>query len=259
MALCFALLVCGGCSLFLSTSDLSDANGTDAGATDGPPPVVDEAGRDSAPAGDAGGRFCQSLSPAPKHCADFDDGNLLSFFDDVQREPTPTTASVAPDEGGVRAAIANADGCSYARLTKTVPSSGAGMRIRFNVMPVAPWPKDQIFFFLKLEDGAGECGFLLHLDGEGAGGQLHVQWGDPEQDDGVDWTELPKVGAWSEMGIELAAANPPTVTVSVDGKKAMSQAFPQCTFGTGVYVAMGLHCASGTAAVRYDDVVIDYP
>jgi hypothetical protein len=259
MALCCALLVCGGCSLFLSTSDLSEPEPADGGATDGPPPVVDEAGRDSTPPVEAGGPFCKSLSPTPKHCVDFDDGNLLAFFDEVHREPSTTTTTVVAEEGGVRAAIANADGCSYARLTKTLPTPGPGMRIRFKLMPVAPWPRDQIFFFLNLEDGAGDCGLLLHLGEQGTGGDLHIQWGDPEQNDTVGWVELPKVGEWSEIGLELGDANPPTATVTVNGKKAMSQSFPQCTFGTGVYVAMGFHCASGTAAVRYDDLVIDYP
>lgn len=262
-ALCCALLLCGGCSLFLSTSDLAndtpDGGGPIDAAVDGPPVVVGDGGIDTGTSAEAGGPFCQSLSPAPKLCADFDDNNLLSIFDDVLREPSTTTTVVA-EEGGVRAAIDGATGCAYARLAKTIQTNGAGMRIRFKMKPSAPWVNDEIHFILNLEQGAKDCGFFLHL-GDGAGSaQLHVQWGSPEQNDGVGWAVLPKVGEWNEIAIELGTTDPPTVAIAVNGKPSLpATPFSQCSFGSRVYVGMGFHCSSGTAEARYDDLVIDYP
>lgn len=265
-ALCCALLLCGGgCSLFLSTSDLTGEEAPDGGpATDGSfdaPATVDDGGRtDTGPASEGGGAFCATLSPAPKHCADFDDGNLLGFFDEVLRDPSNGTTTVVAENGGVRAAIDAAGSCSYARLTKTLPTSGQGMRVRFKVKPNAPWPKDQIFFFLNLEDGLNDCGFLVHLGEAGGAADLHVQWGNPEQNGGAGFLEAPKVGEWSEIGIDFANVTTPTADVTVNGKPVVtSETFPQCAFGSSVYVAMGFHCSSGTAEVQYDDLVIDYP
>ena len=263
-ALCCALLVCGGCSLFLSTNDLAgdapDGGGPIDASADGPPTVVSDGGTDTGPSNDAAVSFCKSLSPAPKHCADFDDGNLIGVFDKVVRDPSATTTVVA-ESGGVRAAINGADGCTYAALAKTVPASGQGMRIRFKVKPTASsWPKDLIYFFMNLEDGLNDCGFLLHLGENGDYAWLHPQWGNPEQNDSTDFLAVPKVGEWSEIGIDFAAVSTPTISITVNGKPAItSKAYGQCTFGSGVYVAMGFHCASGTGEVQYDDLVIDYP
>lgn len=245
----------------LSTSDLADEAPLDA-SVDAPSSA--EGGADVSPESSGGGDarvpFCQSLSPAPKHCVDFDDGNLLGFFDQVVRDPPNATTTLVADDGAARVAIDGADGCAYARLTRTVPAPGRGMRVRFKVKPSASWAKDKIYFFMNLEGGQGDCGLLLHLGDFGSSAQLHVQWGNPEQNDFNPWTEIPKVGEWSEIGIELAATDPPTVAATVNGMKAMSsKALSQCSFGSGVYVGMGFHCAAGTAEVRYDDLVIDYP
>jgi hypothetical protein len=263
VALCCAGLALAGCSLLLSTSDLNEQSSPDGG---GPTPTTD-AGADApantdaagdAPVGtpDGGGPFCKSLSPAPKYCADFDDGNVLAFFDGAHRDPMSTTNIVA-DNGAARIAMANATGCTYARLEKTLPASAAGMKVRFRVRPTAPFTEDEIFANLFIGEGDVGCALLLHVDPNG--GSLQVQYGNPQMDDGYDWAVAPKVGEWSDVSIDLAASTIPTVTIRVNGQPAMAKTLSQCSFGAETWLALGLHCASGTAELRYDDVVVDYP
>lgn len=266
MALSCVTLASAGCSLLLSTSDLSEQAG---GADGGGPPIVTEAGIDaSAPSDggtdalvippDANARFCETLSPAPKFCADFDGtgpvhegwGNVLIDPDNVG---VVVRDALGRDRSSLLAKLTAPQACSYARPTKTFPTTGFGLRVSFSFRPSSPWTNDAVFSLMNAEEG--DCGVLFHFDGVTA--RVHFQYG-ADANDFFDWNAAPKLDAWSK--IESAIDLDGNLTIALDGKTVFTQLLPElCKPGTEVYFAPGFHCENAVHEARYDDVIVDYP
>src|SRR5262249_7637490 len=82
-----ALIALAGCRSVIGIDDLPPRTDTDAGPEAAGP--------------DAGPRFCDTVTPKPELCADFDDdGPLEAMFDNAKIVPDPGVAgggSIAPD------------------------------------------------------------------------------------------------------------------------------------------------------------------
>jgi hypothetical protein len=268
-ALCFVAIASAGCSLLLSTSDLSEEARPDAGAS-----PAGEAGADAptTPAGDAGSdalavdaadasglRFCESLVPAPKFCADFDGtGPVTESWDTAIIDPAAAGSlardPLGRDRASLLAKLVAPQSCSYVRPAKTFPTNGLGLRVAFAFRPSSPWIGDAVFSLMSAE--GGDCGILFHFDGAGA--RTHFQYGNPEQDVFYDWDGAPKVDVWSR--IEAAIDKSGALTVKLGDDVVFSQSLPlACTPGSEIYVAPGFHCEGDAHEARYDDVIVDYP
>lgn len=105
IALCCAAIGLAGCSLLLSTSELNEPGAAPAEA--GTPSPAEGGADGSSSSGDAssdgasGRRFCETLSPAPKHCSDFDKAGdaVNAGWNDVAIDP-PSVGSVTLDAIG---------------------------------------------------------------------------------------------------------------------------------------------------------------
>ena len=269
-ALCFVAVASAGCSLLLSTSDLGGEPGPDSGA--GESSTVTEAGRADAPgtvdggtdalvrAPDANARFCETLSPAPKFCADFDGtGTVDEGWDNVTIDPAGVGSvtrdtTLGRDRSSLLTKLTAPQSCSYARPAKTFETSGLGTRVSFSFRPSSPWVGDAIFLLMNAE--GGDCGILFHLNGGAA--FVHFQYGQPEKNDFFDWSASPKADVWTK--IDAAIDTNGMITIALDGNKVLSMLVPDaCAPGTKLYVAPGLHCENDVREIRFDDFVVDYP
>jgi hypothetical protein len=266
MALCFAAVASAGCSLLLSTSDL-----TEPGPDGGTPSPTGEAGADGGGDATTDGplvspdgsvRFCQTLSPAPKFCADFDGtGAVDEGWDGTVIAPDDTVGSITRDALGrdrssALAKLTDPVSCSYARLAKTFPTSGFGMRVSFSFRPSSPWTTDAIISLFNAEGDTADCGILYHFHPGLA--QLHLQYGTPEANDMFEWDGAPALDAWSTIDTTIDTNG--ILTIVLNGKKVLTRALPEgCKPGPEVYVAPGFHCEQDVHEARYDDVVVDYP
>jgi hypothetical protein len=269
MALCLVAVASAGCSLLLSTSDLTEA-GPDGGT--GPSPTG-EAGADGATSGDAttdapvvspdgSARFCETLSPAPKFCADFDGtGAVHEGWDTTVISPDDTVGSLARDALGrdrssLVAKLTAPQSCSYARVAKTFPTSGFGMRVSFAFRPASPWTTDSIISLFNAEGDNADCGILYHFEVGLA--RVHLQYGNPEANDMFEWDGAPALDAWSTIDTTIDPNG--ILTIVLNGKKVLTLDLPAgCTPGNEVYIAPGFHCEQEVHEARYDDVIVDYP
>lgn len=261
-ALFCACLALAGCSLFLSTSDYAGADPTgvatpDASeASDAPaPPPADEGGLADGNRPDApGDAFCASLNPKPKFCADFESAAVSDGWDTVFIDPDAVGAVTKTPTGGLSTKITGSTGCSYARVEKKLPVSGAGVRVAFAMKPIVPFDADRIFFFARLNGGAG-CAILFHVSPTDA--HLHEQYGAPEQNDIWAWDRHPAIGTWTNIGVDFQTN---AIAIDVDGMPASTHALSDgCAYGNQLIVGFGFHCAAGSFEMQYDNIVVDYP
>jgi hypothetical protein len=271
IALCCASVVLAGCSLLLSTSDLSEPGTPDAAPSS-------EAGLDAPGSADSssdgtaidapGVRFCASLSPPPKFCADFDGpgASVDDGWDDVEVEP-PSGTSVTLDpmgRAGASALMTVDDnlGCAYSRLGKTFFTNGKGARFSFSYRPTGV-TDDSIFAFWDLRGDGADCGIFFRLettDGQTvSAAATHFQYDNGMRDDIFEWISAPKLGVWSKIEAEIASDGS-SIAVILDGDPVSRQTIPAgCTFGSTSYFAPGFHCEDRAHEARFDDVVVDYP
>jgi hypothetical protein len=262
---CVALLS-GGCSLLLSTSDFSE-DATDAGApveasspADAPSLLETSTDAPVVPPDGGGPRFCASLSPAPKFCADFDgEGAVDEGWNGLTIDPTSagtvTRDPLGRDRSSLLVKLTAPKECSYVRPGKSFVTTGKGMRISFSFRPSSPWDSDAIFAFIKLESPQGGCSILHHLE-SATSANLHFQYG--VENDLYAWNAVPKLDTWSR--VETSFGSDGSISIKVDGVDALTRGLdPACTFGDSVYVALGFHCEDAVHEARFDDVVIDYP
>jgi hypothetical protein len=261
-------LASAGCSLLLSTSDLSEQAVPDSGT---PPPGA-EAGADGADTADArtdavvvprdgSARCCETLSPPPKFCADFDgNGAVDEGWDDVTIAPENVGAlsrdALARDRSSLLVKLTAPQSCSYVRPAKTFPSSGFGLRVSFSFRPSSPWTTDAIFALLGAAGQGADCAMLFHFD-EGKA-SLHLQYGSPPVDETFVWDGAPPLDVWSTIETTIDPAG--DLTIALGGKKVLTLPLPDgCKAGPEVYFAPGFHCEQTAHEARYDDVVVDYP
>lgn len=259
------------CSL-IYRSDLDDARQ--------PPPAVADSGPERGEQGDAAavdaGTAAESGTgtggcaayPTASFCDDFD--RKLNVSDGWDALPLDEGArglfdSVAYSEPrSFRATLTDAPTCRYGRLEKKWTGVGTKwVRASFRVRPQAPWRGGAGYAFL----GTAGCSIVMGLDEDGptVSANINAQYladgvlrNDVRALDGAPYPE-----AWTDVIYELTA---------VDGHAKLNVKFvhpdaeatdtthdlPQCKLAGEVELDLGYHCTSGTHAIRYDDVRLDW-
>lgn len=246
-----------GCTLFTSLGGLSGDPGpladasADAGASDAPAEANDAA--------DASGPFCQTLSPAPRLCADFEDGVLTGFFDVVRSEPPARVVELEPQPNGslsVRAVVGEgAGGCAYADLRLTEKRTIRELHVSFalrNGDRDGGAVGSEFQRVLRVDP----CGIMLEANAADA----HVQ-----TSDGSFSLGKPIVpGVWTRVGLDLIATDDgkTTLDVTLDGQPARVRAtLATCDIAswTEYSLSVGFFCTpvSDPRELAFDDVVLD--
>lgn len=282
IGLCCAAFGLAGCSLlFASNLDAEgDAPASDAAtaaetsaASDAPiTPPVDasasdgDASVDASPDGST--RFCSTITPTPKFCADFDDPGMKvedgwsRVFMSPQNVGAVELTDVARDGKAMSVKMNGAPACSYTRIEKEFPTTGKDMHVSFSMRPTTPWTTDAIYAVVRfLEASTIKCQIFLHLgqnQNVPASGDIHFQYPPGPIDDVFNTNAYPKGDVWSKIDLTIRAAG--SVLLTVDGQIATDRLFPNgCSFGDAAMVGFGYHCENASPEIRFDDVVVDYP
>jgi hypothetical protein len=231
-----------------------------------PPAPSADGGALDAEVADAGSSGCSRLSPQPKHCWDFDRGDLREGWsgqeinleagafelDDAVAVSSPFSARVLVKP--------SPPACSYLKVSRSVAAAVDRALLAFHVR-------------LGSADGtnaSGAAAALLDLKSGPQQVALYVVVGRNEsqimeQVGGVSIShsfELLPIGQWRHL--ELAFRAPSSVALRVGGKSAvtfeLSVAFASTI--TSLEASVGAHClAAGSTEpteIRFDDVVLDY-
>jgi len=252
---------------------LIEADGGDGGS---PPAPGEDSGAD-APAldagpdvkVDAGPPFCSALSPAPKFCDDFDDGDLSDDWDftnvilpSTLVLDTATFAS-APASMHVQTKTLAAMQNGPAHLRRTIFATAVHPRLSFSAFyastsitsgAVAIASLDvslSHFFTLYLRDAPGDgtsdpAVVLEEIDGSAT--IRHVL------------PKAPPAGVWTRIGIDVDLVRG-RATVSYGGEKVLDDEVVSMNGGEEVTVRVGAVYVFGPAApfeAVIDDVVVDY-
>jgi hypothetical protein len=232
-----------------------------------PPADAGSDAPDAAP--DAGPGFCASLSPAPKFCDDFDDGDLADDWTVSTARAGFSrllldTAEVKSAPASLRAesnAIASVGDSANASLRKTVLVASSHIRLAWSAkLPVTSITTGAVaicgvdvalnrFYTLWLrdEDAASPSASLVE-EIDGAVTARHVL-GQP-----------PPAGAWTRIAVDLDLANG-RASVSFDGAKALDSVAITPGAGSEVTVRLGNVYVKGPQPKfvgNYDDVVLDW-
>lgn len=259
------------CSLFTDLGQLSggegaEGGGDDAGSGDGGVPVNDGAAPDAS-VGD--GAFCQSRSPAPMFCRDFDDGGL-GGWDDIQEDPGGAIAhdpvASSPPGSAVITLAPSSPECTYVRLTK-----------RF----LAPLSKWTLEFDLRLGDTSAQPRYPGHylatvwtdISGDACGLLFSPSPSSPNLLEQIYYADggaqninhllqgNPTPGEWHRITLR-AELSAPRFTVAIDGQP-LAKEVPlsgSCKGSGPVSVRLGYHCAKSIGdplEVRIDNVTFD--
>lgn len=215
---------------------------------------------------DAGLGYCRSLTPKPKFCDDFDDGDLTNDWD----QATAIGGSVMDlDDSSWRSSP-----FSFHVLTKALPAASSGnvllrktvlgnvgqARLAFSAFfPTVTLTKGAIaiatldvslnhFFTLNLRDQDGTAPAASLEEYVGGTFTRHLL------------TRLPPAGAWTRIVIDLDFVNG-RANVSFDASKALDAEPITALVGTETTVRLGGVYVEGPSDVfeaRFDDVVIDF-
>ncbi len=256
------------CGLFPSLDGLSsgepDASPTSDAAT------ADAPGADAAD----GGRWCDSLSPKPMFCDDFDDQGPLTRWTDqfvredasVGRDPSAFTSSpnallalspAAQNPSSAVVYLETADTKSKVhvaydmRIDARDPSVGYAeinyIRFDLSTVPFA--------IYLRVYDGTSSTSTLTSE-------AYLADGGIPAHD--VPLSGSPRFDAWTRVAVDLdLASTPHTLSITVDGQPAGSQTLEPDLYSPGpVRVNLGIgytgYPTTGAWSIRYDNATIDW-
>lgn len=277
-----ALVSASACSLVLDANvhdpeavaasqdagDASSSTGRDGGG------VVDG---DAAGAGDAGRpdgstpsltKGC-AFDPPRRFCEDFEDGGLTPTWD--LNNPSTKVEYDSLSFAGSRAvkmAMTAAPACSFARIDKNWENTKATALVEthFKVRPSSSAISDngEVNLLALQLDKVGSpdfCSAILSVAPDRV--SVSIQIPPTYADDRHVVNGKVPFDAWSEVGIKVVAGTPLSivVTLQTEGGAVEETSFPapQCpSLGGAVRLGLGLHCESGTAEARYDDVWVDW-
>lgn len=219
-------------------------------------------------AGSDGGPSGCAAYPAAKFCDDFDHKlNVADGWDDLSIDPTASglfdsVAFSAPRS--FRATLENAPDCRYGRLEKRWKGVGTKrIRASFRVRPEGPWKGSAGYAFF----GITSCSVVMGLgeDAPSVSANINAQYldGSTLENDVRDLDGAPYPDEWTDVFYEF---------VAVDGHAKLTVGFvhpggevtdkthdlPQCKLVGDLELDLGYHCSSGTHAIRYDDVRVDW-
>jgi hypothetical protein len=259
---------CGSSGTPVESEPDPDAGADAAPPADGPTPELD-AGPDAADArNDAvvpGGRWCTKLSPAPRFCDDFDDGDLTN---DWTQSAAPAGAVLELDDSMSTSAPA-----SFHVIAKPVMVAAANNvllrttmfgavkhgKLAFSLfLPSVTFTKGAIAiaqFYVTLNDV-----YTLYLRGPDDAANIPML---EELVAGVVTrhmlTALPAAGAWTRVMIDLDLTGG-KATVAFGAQKALD-AVPITTLaGSEATVRLGaiIDGPADQFEARFDDVIVDY-
>jgi len=220
-----------------------------------------------APKADAGsGGYCASLSPAPRLCADFDEGALGPDWSrvDVSAGATAILDATArtPPASFLSAFTLESAAPVFARLEKTLPLEATYVHVGFDLLLDASVGSLELaVIYQRVADGTGYGLFYKEDDGGKLllySKALPTEGGDvSERDDtiGVPPTD------WVRVEIDVSFGDDGSYIVKHDGAVVVSEAHLPTATPSRVdqSVAIGFNTpktASGRA--HFDDVVIDW-
>lgn len=252
------------CGLFPSIDDLS---GEPDGSRDA---AVTEAGD----GGDAG-RWCDSLSPAPSFCDDFDDdggpfarwtNQFLRAGGTVSRDPgdfrSPPNALLAVSPPTATASAANL----HRDVTTTVSTLHVAYDMKIDARDTAAGYAEVNYIDFSTAD-VPFAFYLRVYDDPNSTSTATIEAYPP--DGGVLNHDLPLLGAprfdtWTRVGVDIDLASATrTMTVTIDGATAAQQTLEPDLYAPGpvsVHVGIGYTGSPSTTdwRIRYDDVTIDW-
>lgn len=211
-----------------------------------------------------------AFDPPRRFCEDFEDGELAPTWD-FNKSSASTIDYDSLAFGGGRAAkmaMTGAPSCSFARLDKNWEDTKATTRVEthFKVRPSstatsANGEVNLAAFQIDELGGSKTCTAIVSVSP--AEVAVAIQTPPTYQDERhVVGGTLP-FDKWTEVGLEFASGSPTSmvVTVQTEGGAIDETSFPapQCPpLGGAVRLGVGLHCETGTAEARYDDVWLDW-
>lgn len=229
--------------------------------------------RDAAsPDGGDAGRWCDSVSPKPMFCDDFDDQGPLSRWDG---QYTRAGGFVGRDDASARSAPSSL-------LVVTPPATGPGSAIVYRAT-TTPKSKVRVAYDVKIDARDSKSGYAesdyirfdgplrfsvylrLNLDPK----VTNVITSEAYPDGGVQAHDVSlgvgsRFDAWTRVVVTVdLASNPRTLTATLDGVPVASQVLEPSLYGPGpVAVQPGLgYTGAPTESdwrIRYDNVTIDW-
>ena len=218
-------------------------------------------------------RRCATLSPSPRLCVDFDEGDPIgagwSQVEMDQGTSLSLDSSIAFSAPGSALArmIDAQSGCAYGRLDREwIGESATALSLELQLRPSSPWIADRSVTEIFLEDSLGgtPCGLFFVLDSSAAGltgAFVQVQvYGVSDRYLSLPATRVPIIDAWTKVVFELhEQGGVPQLTVSTGGVEALSAPLGECKLGGHPRFAIGYHCeVGGPSEVRFDDVRFDF-
>jgi hypothetical protein len=269
------VVACVGCVTACGSSgETSDPQpqGVDAGAPlpadDGSAPALDagpdarDASSDVVPPGD---RFCTKLTPVPRFCDDFDDGDLTNDWTQFVApagsvfELDPSSSTSAPASFHVVAKATAAAAANNVLLRSTMLGVVKHAKLAFDVfLPSVTFTKGTFAiaqFYANLDDA-----YTLYLRGPDDAGNVALL---EAYVGGVTTrhtlTKLPPVATWTRVTIDLDLVGG-NASVWYGAYKALDAAPYSALTGTEATVRIGAIVDGPADAfeARFDDVVIDY-
>jgi hypothetical protein len=232
-----------------------------------------EASGDDAPAGadapdagaDANLGFCASLSPAPRLCADFDEGQplqagwtLLDLYPAGMMAKLDTNALSPP--GSFLSAINPSGAPSSARLQESVPALSSHVHVAFAMLLQ---PTDGQFELCALHE-VTQTGATSGLFYKEEGGKL-LTYLDTLSSDGGTTGIVHQLGAppsgWLHVEIDMDVSDTGTVVVKHDGVVVVNDTnVPTATPSrVQLFVELGYYSsAAATGTANFDNVVVDW-
>lgn len=248
------------CSLIYA-SDLDDARR--GASTPSGDAAVEGGGTGVAPGPDAG---CGAY-PDAGFCDDFDTtANVAERWDALVSDDATHAGYDSLAYSGARSFLASerdAPDCSYARLEKRWRGIGTTrVTVSARVRPSEAWKGSHPLLTLVY----GGCAALLYLsdDAPSYSSGVNAQHGTPLENDYRDVDGFPAPGEWTDVTVDAASVPGGGVRVEVvfvhpSGKTdRKAQTFAQCSLAGELSLGLGLHCASGSRDVRYDDVRVSW-
>jgi hypothetical protein len=272
-----ALVACGLTADFSGLQGgSSDAGLVDAsspprdGATDASPfdaGALADASSDALVSDEVATGFCESLSPQPKLCADFDEGEPVgtgwTLFDTSpgQTVSVDTSTSVSPP-GSFLSMIEGNDGApESARLAESLPVLSNHVHAAFDLLYMGGDGPFEIFAVHELTSDGTTYGLFYKLQG----GQLLVYIVSLLEDGGLAQYVYP-LGAppstWISVDIEMDIAESADVVVTQNGAVVVNAiGIDSSTQSRAqLFVEVGLYSPNAAdAQANLDNVVVDWP
>lgn len=219
---------------------------------------------------DAGPSFCSSLSPKPKFCDDFDDGDAANAWDALTSvggtllDIDVTSYRSAPYSLGVATPPLLNMQAATANLRKTLFGSAKHSKLAFSTFFVTDPVVTKGALAIATLDVSLDHFFTLHLRDSPQDG-VSVPAAVLEEIEGSTITRfplsaLPPKGAWARIEIDLDL-NAAKANVTIDGAKVVDNVTIGTTGGTEATVRLGAFYLFGPAdpvEAAFDDVVIDF-